>query len=468
MRKTVVLNVVGLTPGLLGPNTPFLSKWMEGKSLTHIKPVLPAVTCSAQSSYLTGEWPEQHGIVGNGWYFRDECEVKFWKQSNKLVQAPKIWDVARAQDPTFTCANMFWWYNMYSTADYAVTPRPQYLADGRKMPDCYSQPADLRDHLQDKLGTFPLFDFWGPRTSIKSSQWIADASIETDKLYDPTLTLIYLPHLDYNIQRLGPNDPQIGKDLQEVDGVCKQLIKHYEGRGAQVVVLSEYGITEVSQPVHLNRVLRKHGYIAVREERGLELLDPGASQAFAVADHQVAHIYVNDLSKLNEVRRLLEQVPGVEEVLGPEGKRTYHLDHERAGDLVVVADADSWFTYYYWLDDRKAPDFARIVDIHKKPGYDPVEMFADPQIKFLMAKVGLKVLQKKMGFRMLMDIIPLDATLVKGSHGRIPESTQDWPLLITGQTDTLPADSQIEAPEVYDVLLAHLRGVSLSESGFTG
>ncbi|CAN5918893.1 alkaline phosphatase family protein [soil metagenome] len=457
MRKTVVLNVVGLTPGLLGPNTPFLSKWAEGKKLANVKPVLPAITCSAQSTYLTGEWPTKHGIVGNCWYFLDECDLKFWKQANPLVQAPKIWDAAKALDPSFTCANMFWWYNMYATVDFSVTPRPQYLADGRKMPDCYSQPAGLRDHLQAKLGTFPLFDFWGPRTSIKSSQWIADASIETDRLHNPTLTLIYLPHLDYNIQRLGPKDPKIGTDLQEVDRVCEQLITYYEGKGAQVVLLSEYGITEVSRPVHLTRVLREHGYIAVREERGLELLDPGASQAFAVADHQVAHVYVNDLSKLNEVRRLLEQVPGVERVLGPEEKAAWHLDHERAGELVVVADADSWFTYYYWLDDQKAPDFARVVDIHKKPGYDPVEMFADPQIKFLMAKVGLKVLKKKMGFRMLMDIIPLDATLVKGSHGRIPESPQDWPLLITGQPGTLPAGSQIEAPEVYEVLMGHLR-----------
>jgi predicted AlkP superfamily pyrophosphatase or phosphodiesterase len=458
MKKTVVLNVVGLTPSLIGPNTPFLAKWMEGKRLANVKPVLPAVTCSAQSTYLTGEWPTKHGIVGNGWYFRDECEVKFWKQANQLVQAPKIWDAAKVLDPSFTCANMFWWYNMYSTVDYSVTPRPQYLADGRKMPDCYSQPADLRDRLQAQLGTFPLFDFWGPRTSIKSSQWIADASIETDKLYDPTLTLIYLPHLDYNIQRLGPHDSRIGTDLQEVDRVCEQLITYYEGKGAQAVVLSEYGITAVNRPVHLNRVLREHGYIAVREERGLELLDAGASQAFAVADHQVAHIYLNDLSKRNEVRKLLEQVPGMERVLGPEEKEAYHLDHERAGELVAVADADSWFTYYYWLDDRKAPDFARVVDIHKKPGYDPVEMFADPQIKFLMAKVGLKVLKKKLGFRMLMDIIPLDATLIKGSHGRIPESPQDWPLLITGQTDTLPAASQIEAPGVYQVLLSHLTG----------
>lgn len=456
MKKTVVLNVVGLTPGLLGPDTPFLSKWAGDKQVASIRPVFPAVTCSAHATYLTGEWPEQHGIVGNGWYFREECEVKFWKQSNKLVQAPKIWDAAKAMDPTFTCANMFWWYNMYSTVDYSATPRPQYLADGRKMPDVYTHPASLRDTLQASLGTFPLFNYWGPTASIRSSQWIAQASMETDKLYNPTLTLIYLPHLDYNLQRLGPNDPKIASDLREIDRVCKELIIFYEGKGAKVVVLSEYGITPVNKAVHLNRVLREHGYLAVREERGLELLDAGASQAFAVADHQVAHVYVNDPDKINEVRKLIERVEGVEKVLGPEDKHTYHLNHNRAGELVAVANQDSWFTYYYWLDDRKAPDFARIVDIHKKPGYDPVEMFANPDIKFLMAKVGAKVLKKKLGFRMLMDIIPLDASLIKGSHGRIPESTQDWPLLITRKQEALPAGAEMEATQVYQVLLSHL------------
>jgi predicted AlkP superfamily pyrophosphatase or phosphodiesterase len=454
MKKTVVLNVVGLTNSLIGSNTPFLAKWSAAANNSVINPVLPAVTCSTQATYLTGKWPDEHGIVGNGWYFHDECEVKFWKQSNKLVQGKKVWDVAKEHDPNFTCANMFWWYNMYSTVDYSVTPRPQYLADGRKMPDCYSQPADLRDKLQQELGTFPLFDFWGPRTSIKSSKWIADASKRTDDLYNPTLTLIYLPHLDYNLQRFGPSDPQIAKDLREIDEVCADLIRFYEAKGANVIVLSEYGISDVSRPVALNRVLRNHGYISIREERGLELLDPGASKAFVVADHQVAHIYVNDKSKIQEVKKVLQQVEGVEEVLEGEERNKYHLAHERCGDLVAIADKSSWFSYYYWLDDKKAPDFARIVDIHKKPGYDPVEMLADPKIKFLAPLVIGKVIKKKLGFRMLMDIIPLDATLIKGSHGRVPEDKGEWPVLLTKQGAGL--EKKIQATDVFDVILSHL------------
>ena len=457
MRKTVVIDVVGLTPAAIGENTPFLKKWLEDARLATVGHVLPAVTCSVQATYLTGKWPAEHGIVGNGWYFRDECEPRLWRQSNKLVEAAKIWEVAKALDPTFTCANICWWYAMYSTADYTVTPRPQYLADGRKMPDCYTYPMELRDQLEARLGTFPLFDFWGPRTSIKASQWIAQAAIETDKLHDPTLTLVYLPHLDYNAQRYGPADARVAADLREIDTVCRDLATYFESTGAQVIFLSEYGIAAATRPVHLNRVLREHGYLSIREERGLELLDAGTCQAFALADHQLAHIYVNDLSKLAAVRQLLEKVPGVEKVIGPEEKAAYHLDHPRAGELIAVAEKGAWFTYYYWLDDAKAPDFARIVDIHRKPGYDPVEMFADPAIKFLMPKVGLKLLRKKLGFRMLMDIIPLDATLVKGSHGRPPETPAEGPLLMSRSAHLIPAGA-IEAPAVFDVIMAHLQG----------
>ncbi|OKH23637.1 alkaline phosphatase family protein [Chroogloeocystis siderophila] len=452
MHKTVVLNVVGLTPSLL-KHAPFLSKWAASRQIASINPVLPAVTCSVQASYLTGKYPQDHGIVANGWYFRDECEVKFWRQSNKLVQAQKIWEAARALDPSFTCANLFWWYNMYSSVDISVTPRPMYPADGRKIPDIYTQPAELRFKLQERLGTFPLFEFWGPKTTIRSTQWIAQAAIALEEMSSPTLTLIYLPHLDYCLQRVGTDISAIAHDLQEIDTVCQELIQFYESHSAKVIVLSEYGITPVSRAVSLNRVLREHGYLAVREELGRELLDPGASAAFAVADHQIAHIYVSDRTKIAEVQQLIEQVPGVDFVLGEEGKAAYHLNHPRSGELVAVATPDAWFTYYYWFDDQKAPDFARTVDIHRKPGYDPVELFVDPTIRWQQLKVAKILLQKQLGFRTLMDIIPLDASLVKGSHGRIPTTTDEAPLLIT--QDSLPG-STLEATDVYDVILSHL------------
>lgn len=450
-----MLNVVGLTRGLIGGHTPFIKSFLERGASATITPQLPAVTCSVQATYLTGKTPSEHGIVGNGWYFKEEHEVKFWRQSNSLIQSEKIWDKLKKQDSNFSCANMFWWYNMYSNADYSVTPRPNYLADGRKIPDVYSYPAELRDHLQEELGTFPLFHFWGPKTSIKSSQWIADASLKTDVLHDPTLTLVYLPHLDYNMQRYGTDLTKISKDLREIDEVVKQLVEYYEAKSAHIILLSEYGITNVTNPIHLNRKLRQEGYLGIRVERGLELLDAGASKAFAVSDHQLAHVYVKNNEDIDKVKAILKSLKGVEQVLSGGEIKELQLDHERCGDLVVIADKDSWFTYYFWLDDKKAPDYARMVDIHKKPGYDPVEMLTDPKDKFLMPKVIWKLLKKKLGFRTVMDIIPLDATLVKGSHGRMPEDPKDHPILITNNKSTSLKDSLL-ATEVYGIIESHL------------
>lgn len=455
MDKTIVLNVVGLTPELIGEHTPFLSKWQKQGKTTSIKPVLPAVTCTAQATYYTGENPDRHGIVANGWYFRDECEVKLWRQSNKLVQTPKIWDKAKMLDPNFTCANLFGWYNMYSSVDYAVTPRPMYPADGRKIPDIYTKPMELRPWLTKELGEFPLFNFWGPNTSIKATQWIADAAKKVELKHSPTLTLIYLPHLDYCLQKVGTNPDDVAQDLGEIDRVCQDLIEFYEARNGKVIVLSEYGITEVNQPIHLNRLFREQGLITVREELGKEILIPGASKAFAVADHQIAHVYVNDPSCLSQVREILENTPGIDLVLDNAGKEQYHLNHDRSGELVAIAKSNAWFTYYYWLDDKVAPDFARTVDIHRKPGFDPVELFIDPAISQPKAKVGLTLLKKKLGFRYLMDVIPLDATLVKGSHGNITDDLERSPLLITQQQDVLNSDA-IEAKEVFQVILDHL------------
>lgn len=447
MHKTVVIDIVGLSTSVIGEHTPFLKKYIAARNLQTIKPVLPAVTTTVQSTYVTGQWPSSHGIVGNGWYDKTDAEIKFWKQSNKLVQGEKIWDKAKKLDPSFTVSKMFWWYNMYSTADYSVTPRPNYLADGRKMPDCYSYPASLRDELQRELGQFPLFKFWGPGADIVSTKWIADASIYTDKKYDPTLTLIYLPHLDYCLQKYGPNQQLISKHLLEIDKIVEDLVNYYSARNTRIILLSEYGISPVNNPIHINRILRKNNLLGIRVERGLELLDAGASKAFAVADHQVAHIYINDESVRETVKQLISNIPGVELILDKEAQKQYHIYHERSGDFVLVASQNSWFTYYFWLDDAVAPDYARVVDIHKKPGYDPVELFMTSK-----ARAGYKLLRKKAGLRYVMDVIPLDATLVKGSHGCINPEKEYYPILIT---DKAQADD-LQPTDIHDIIWEHL------------
>ncbi|MDT8888268.1 alkaline phosphatase family protein [Aquirufa sp. LEPPI-3A] len=448
MQKTVVIDIVGLSESILGQYTPFLDGYIAGKKKSKIKPPFPAVTTTSQSVYLTGKYPNSHGIVGNGWYDEVDSEVKFWKQSNKLVGDEKIWDAGHKKDSNFTCANLFWWYNMYSSADYSVTPRPQYHSDGVKMPDCYSHPAVLRDELQEAFGTFPLFNFWGPNANIKSTNWIADASIYVDKKYDATLTFIYLPHLDYCLQKFGVDFEKIKGELHEIDQVVERLIAHFESAGAKVIILSEYGINNVSKPIHVNRILREAGYIALREEQGLELLDPGASRAFAVSDHQIAHVYCPDATVLDEVKLLLKQTKGIHTVLSGDELAAFHIDHPRAGDLVLIADNDAWFTYYYWLDDNKAPDFARCVDIFKKPGYDPVEMFMDPKNPFIKLRAAYKLARKLTGFRYRMDVIPLDATLVKGSHGSPFCNEAYYPLYIADNQST----DNMEPTEVYSLI----------------
>jgi predicted AlkP superfamily pyrophosphatase or phosphodiesterase len=461
MSRAAILNVVGLTARhISAETTPNILAWLKHKQIAPIRPVLPAVTTTMQSTFLTGRRVSDHGIVANGWYNREQAEVQMWKQSNHLVKGEKFWDVLKREYPGYTVAKLFWWYNMYSTADYTITPRPAYPADGRKVFDIYTHPADLRERIKADLGDFPFPSFWGPMAGLPSSEWIAESAKWTEDKYWPNLSLVYLPHLDYNLQRLGPDDPAIVEDLRAIDRIVGDLIQFYKHRAIRVILLSEYGITPVSQAVHLNRVLREHGWIAIREELGLELLDCGASKAFAMADHQVAHIYVKDPAILPQVREVLAAVPGVESVIDGVWKASIGLDHPRSGDLICLADKDSWFTYYYWLDDALAPDFARCVDIHRKPGYDPVELFIDPTLKHPKFEVGKRLLMKKAGMRYLMDVIPLDATLVKGSHGRVPEDRYDWPIL-AGDFPHLMGDDSIPATKVFhEIIAAVKRGIA--------
>jgi predicted AlkP superfamily pyrophosphatase or phosphodiesterase len=466
VKRTAVINVVGLTQSLIGEQTPRIAAFVKSGALAHVAPVLPAVTCSAQSTYLTGKMPSDHGIVGNGWYNRELAEVQFWKQSNHVVRGEKIWEDLRSRDPKFTCAKLFWWYNMYSTADYSITPRPMYPADGRKLFDIYSWPYSIRAEIKRDLGEFPFPTFWGPAAGVQTpqgspgaaSRWIAESAKWIEKKYQPTLNLIYLPHLDYNLQRHGVYTPDglvnpiIWPDLRAIDGIVGDLIDFFRAQSTQVVLLSEYGITNVNTPIHLNRLFRQLDWVTIKEELGLELLDCGASKVFAVADHQVAHIYLNDLSLKDRVRDFVRGVHGVESILDKPEKPAAGIDHSRAGDLIAVAKENAWFTYYYWIDDARAPDFARCVDIHRKPGYDPVELFLDPQITLPKLKIAWRLLQKKLGFRMLMDVIPLDAALVKGSHGRRPTRKEDWPVLISERSELLQTP-QIEATDVYHALL---------------
>lgn len=453
MKRVAVLNVVGLTRAVL-EQMPRLKAWAEEREVTSFRPAFPAVTCTAQSSYLTGKSVGEHGIVGNGWYDREAAEVKFWKQSNHLVKGEKVWEAAGAR-----CAKMFWWYNMYSSADFAATPRPLYPADGRKFFDIHTQPMGLREEMKGDLGDFPFPAFWGPRAGIDSSKWIAESARWIEKRESPELNLVYLPHLDYGLQKFGPEAPELAAEYEAIDEVTCDLIEDLEKGGVEVLVLSEYGISKVSKAVHLNRVFREKGWIQVKDELGLETLDCGGCRAFAVADHQVAHVYVNDVEIAEEVREVTLAVDGVEEIR--EGVELWGegVGRKRGGDFVAVAEAEAWFTYYFWEDDAKAPDYARCIDIHRKPGYDPVELFMDPEIRFPMLKVAGFLAKKKLGLRGLMDVIPLDASLVKGSHGRDEVPEEEQPVVIGVGAEGVKA-----VEDVYGWMLGRLVNADLGDA----
>ncbi len=428
MQRIAVLNVVGLTESHLGNQTPNITALAEQCGVATLQPPLPAVTSTVQSTLLTGEEPNKHGIVANGWHERETKETFFWRQSNSLVECASIWDDLHEALPEATIANLFWWFNMYSSADYTVTPRPMYPADGRKIPDLWTKPNDLRDTLQNQLGKFPLFNFWGPTAGIQSSQWIAQAAKEVERKYSPTLSLVYLPHLDYSMQRVGPNHDSIAQELIAIDEVVGNLLDFYETHNVDVCLLSEYGIEEVQNAISINKMLRSSGFISIREECGREYLDAGASKAFAVPDHQIAHIYIKNVEDVKSVQALVQNMKGVEFVHNGEARGG--LDHVRSGELIALAKSNSWFSHDWWFDDAKAPDYQGTVDIHRKPGYDPRELCLAKGWRGSITRMAIKLLLKKIGQRTLFDVITLDPKQVKGSHGRTPEMGAPAPILI--------------------------------------
>jgi predicted AlkP superfamily pyrophosphatase or phosphodiesterase len=422
MRRTLVVNVAGLAAELVA-EIPSLAKLAGRGACLPMEPILPATTLPMQATLTTGELPARHGIIANGLYFFDTAEVRFWEQSSRLVGAPRVWDLAKGRQRP-KVASLFWQLGMYGTADILLTPKPVHAPGDKLLQDCYSRPVDLYRRLAGgeaelrpatPRGPFNLMHYWGPMANIESSRWIADASAAVWREEKPDLALVYLPHLDYSGHRLGPDSPQHKAEARALDDLLSPLIAAAHDDGARVLVLSEYSFVPVNRPVALNRVLREAGMLAVREVEGGEYLHPGDSRAFAMVDNQVAHIYfpaTEDLAAdLKKVRRLLEATEGVAEVLDAEGKKARGLDHVRSGDLVALAEPQAHFTYYWWLEDAKAPPFARTVDIHAKPGFDAAELLIDMQRK----------------------CIPTTAEGIRGSHGLVQADGQGWGVMVASE-----------------------------------
>ncbi len=384
-RKVLVINIAALSPGHVA-QCPTLSRLAAEGWSAPMTPVFPAVTCTGQATLTTGKPPSVHGIIANGLFDRDKLEVGFWEQPAKLVKAPRIWDLLKERNPAATCAVLFWQHSLFANADIVITPKPIHL-DHRMVSWCYSKPAGYYEELCRVLGNFKLHHYWGPLACIGSSRWIARAAMNTLRTKQPDLTMVYLPHLDYGFQKHGPESPHTARDLDLVDALVSDIVGA-AGPDTTVFVVSEYAITPVTGVILPNQLLRRAGLLAVREIAGGEYLDIERSAAFAMVDHQVAHIYCKP-DAVEPARRVLTEA-GVE-FRAP--------DHARSGELVAVAPRDKWFAYYWWLEPRRAPPFAHHIDIHRKPGYDPCELWFDwPRFR-----------------------IPLKPERVRGSHGRDDE-----------------------------------------------
>jgi predicted AlkP superfamily pyrophosphatase or phosphodiesterase len=457
----LLINAVGLTGRLL-PWASRLQALSKSGWVRPVREVLPAVTCTAQATLLTGQRPDRHGIVANGWLFRDTMEVRFWQQSNRLLQAEPVYVTARRRAQqrgrSFRCAKLFWWFNQGAAVDISVTPKPNYGADGNKAFGIHGSPAGLTQRLEKVLGPFPFASFWGPRAGLPCTRWIAQCAAEVLRSDRPDLTLVYLPHLDYDPQRLGPDHYDMARLVGELDAACEPLLDAARMTGTNIWVVSEYGHVPVRQAVLPNRALRQAGLLAVRPGPFGEVLDLFASRAFAVCDHQLAHVYVAEPTDQPGVRDLLAALPGVDSVLLGEERDELGLVHERSGELIALSQPDAWFAYPFWLDERHAPDYARTVDIHRKPGYDPCELFFDPKLPWPVGRVIRRLVQKKLGFRTLFDVIPLDAGLVRGSHGLATTNVLDCPILLGG--GPAPGDHELSMTAVRDHLLA---GLNLAE-----
>ena len=456
MQPIVLINAVGLTPRLL-EHAPRLKAIAESGWLANMPEVLPAVTCTAQATILTGKLPNEHGVVANGWLYRNTNEIRFWQQSNRLIQAEPLYATAhqraKEQSVPLKIAKLFWWFNQGASVDISVTPKPHYGVDGNKVFGIAGQPQIVCNSLERQLGPFPFAAFWGPMAGKPSTEWIAAASAWVLKNHEPDLTLVYLPHLDYDPQRFGPAGCAMPRIVRELDDACAPLLDAAAKLGAKVWIVSEYGHCDVKRPVLVNRILREARFLDVRNGPFGEQLDLYSSRAFAVCDHQLAHVYVANPEDMPRLRETLKAVPGVAQVFcGPE-REQIHLNHTRAGEIVLLAESNAWFAYPFWLNDAVAPDYARAVAIHHKPGFDPCELFFDPALWFPKLHAARRLIQKKLGFRMTMDVVPLDGSIVRGSHGLPAADPLDRPILIGHGRSPGPS---VPMTDVRDLLLGAL------------
>lgn len=470
-KNLIVLDIVGLEVDHIKKNLlPTIKMLSKLGDVGYLKPSFPSVTCSVQSSVLTGKQPNEHGIISNGIYDKTNMQIAFWEQSNNLVQSDRIFDILKKKNNNINLANstssqytsnsscsscshppttalLFWQNSMYANSDYIITPRPLHLENGQMEMWCYSKPPGYYEKVSNTIGKFDLMSYWGPFASIKSSQWIENCIeyvIEND---NPDLLLAYLPQIDYSAQKFGKNSEQVKKDLKDIDNIVENIVNKVKENGqmenTDFIIFSEYSFNDVDGDVPINKILRMNGLLVTRSINGKEYIDFEYSKAFAMVDHQIAHIFINNKDDKKRVKEVLCIEEGIDAVLDDYEKKLLHCDNKRSGDLIAISKRNRWFSYYWWLEEDKAPSFTKTVDIHRKPGYDPLELFMDFN----------------------KQSISFDTKLIKGSHGRPFNLTTGEGLscfITTKKLDNVFNNSEtynnhriIDCTDIFSIILNH-------------
>jgi predicted AlkP superfamily pyrophosphatase or phosphodiesterase len=436
MSRSIILLLV---PGLREKDVARMRRLREltaGGEIAEFTPSFPCVTCPVQANLTTGRLPSEHGVVANGFYWRERGQIEMWTSPNECIEQPQMWDLLSHR--SLTSAVWFLLHSKGCEADYVCTPAPIHNPDGSESLWCYTRPLELYGQLRDQLGHFPLQHFWGPMANLRSTSWIADSAVVAAQRWRPELMVAYLPHLDYAAQRTGPDSPEAERAVDELDEVIGRLAEGMRTAYGQDNLLwlavGEYAIVPVDHVSYPNRVLREAGLLAVREENDGEHLDPLASRAWAMVDHQFSHVFVkhDDPQVVARVAELFRGQPGIAEVLSGTQLTRYSLHHPRGGEVVLVSEPHSWQAYYYWLSDERAPAFARTVDIHRKPGYDPVELCFDPATKS----------------------IPLDATRIRGSHGAPAMDASQRSVVVASQPGLFASESVADV-EIFGAVMRY-------------
>ena len=362
--KHLIINVAGL-----GWETTqrFGLTHLYGCAFKNALSVFPAVTCTAQATLRTATEAREHGMIANGIFLRNLQRPAFWEQSSQLVSGKRIWEEARKNG--YTVGMFYFQQSLGEEVDELITPWPIHKHHGGMILKNYSRPLNKKPAGYNE--NFPLQQYWGPLANAKVGNRIVN---DVASFADCDIAFVYIPTLDYDFQRYSATDKKCAKAIALLKQQLEQLFDFAKANNAEVTILGDYEITEVTlPPTQPNLTLREAGYFATRNVNGHLYPDFNHSRAFAMADHEIAHVYIRDANDIAAVKSCLETTGDY--AIIEEHTPSAEWGHDLAGELLLQAKPGSWCAYTWWTLPHEAPDYATHIDIHSKPGYDPCELF---------------------------------------------------------------------------------------------